>query len=892
MSHSTPQKKLIPFHRAAYYLPEMASVDLDIALHIEKLVVDISEDIVDTYDKLAHGPDTKWTAYRISYCIFLINMAHFTMDYVVKEEPPYDSIDEVVKIIGDTQVTRQTVEADVQTAKYLSQWISVFGTIIYAWSGFDQHITNRVSVDDFNKMIHYFQQNPEKHAEIRDKLERLRRHDVKMPDTAPGGNISIHYIKLFTSDAYKQLKIIDGTELSPYDDIQEVFPDVPAYKHIHIIVELPEVIHRFSRFRTPSPNLEVSSHCTSVLKRKNREERENRYPAILPGHESPTERATARFRIYENIHRTSYTIIETEGMRFSRISETKLRQRRTPLLKCVLVVNTLRAYEKMSDNEKHAQTSSSAMSEGVYIERRRSTSLDQDPGKLEAVVEQILANAIALQHQETHRRKSMPLKERNITEAIEVINSNVDNSLRRTSVAKEHYQFLVCGGTAGIGKTRYGQEVYRYLEEQWIPPPEWVTDDIPPHLEYILLDFIDGLVLDEFDNQLTPSIILGIRMAYVFYVQRQYMMTFKVFRAGAMNYKDYFLTGLVINGIRDSLELDDQQQFMLFLQIDEFQKIIGFEDRSTDEQLFNHMMNYLGPYMTGQTGTFVQTFLSGTAPYTLVKSKEPTSYSWAFVDCPLLSMSSRIEIMLYFATDCKVPEDRWILISWVHQLLSDTGGLPRALEYLFEHCFGRNHQHTQEFFDSIDDQDPNQIFNDVASDLDRRYSVKAFAEQHRNLALALIYRSIGVIPGTKLDIPSNEYPQITLELLERDKHLVLKDIGGGQVIVQLPFIFVYLYNQALHFATGILKDTFSPKRTIQWQDWEQFVAEFVVLRNNLLIQLGQETATIGEIYSGAFGNDDILNLRVRLRVLDVRRVREQFPSSLKLTNFTSGVPVE
>ncbi|RUS17129.1 hypothetical protein BC937DRAFT_90386 [Endogone sp. FLAS-F59071] len=113
-------------------------------------------------------------------------------------------------------------------------------------------------------------------------------------------------------------------------------------------------------------------------------------------------------------------------------------------------------------------------------------------------------------------------------------------------------------------------------------------------------------------------------------------------------------TGLVINGIRDSLALNDQQQFMLFLQIDKFQKIIGFEDWSTDKQLFNHMMCYLKPYMTGQMGTFVQTFLLSTAPYTLVKRKEPTLYSWAFVDvcycqCPLLSMLSRIEIILYFA---------------------------------------------------------------------------------------------------------------------------------------------------------------------------------------------------------------------------------------------------
>ncbi|RUP49243.1 hypothetical protein BC936DRAFT_142988 [Jimgerdemannia flammicorona] len=69
----------------------------------------------------------------------------------------------------------------------------------------------------------------------------------------------------------------------------------------------------------------------------------------------------------------------------------------------------------------------------------------------------------------------------------------------------------------------------------------------------------------------------------------------------------------------------------------------------------------------------------------------------------------------------------------------------------------------------------------------------------------------------------------------------------------MPFIFLDLYNQVLRFATGILEGAFSPKRTMQWQDWEQFVAEFTALRNNLLVQLGHKTATLREIYRGASG---------------------------------------
>ncbi|RUS23093.1 hypothetical protein BC937DRAFT_92511 [Endogone sp. FLAS-F59071] len=201
-----------------------------------------------------------------------------------------------------------------------------------------------------------------------------------MPDTAPGGNIAIYYIKLFAKkdttvgelkdlilikrkhdlqninsvnitlwkvsipiDELSKLDLhfkykINGTELLLFVNIQEAFPNAPAYKYIYIIIELLEVgqqffgSYYFSRFSTPSPNLK------------------NKYSAILPGHELPTEHAITR--LAKKLTCEYHQNIETEGMRFTRISETKLQQRCAPLLKCVLVVNTLRAFEKMSNNEK------------------------------------------------------------------------------------------------------------------------------------------------------------------------------------------------------------------------------------------------------------------------------------------------------------------------------------------------------------------------------------------------------------------------------------------------------------------------------------------------------------------------------------------------------------
>jgi len=45
----------------------------------------------------------------------------------------------------------------------------------------------------------------------------------------------------------------------------------------------------------------------------------------------------------------------------------------------------------------------------------------------------------------------MPLKDRNLDEAIEVINSNAINSTLGEQPSKDNYRFLVCGGAPGIG---------------------------------------------------------------------------------------------------------------------------------------------------------------------------------------------------------------------------------------------------------------------------------------------------------------------------------------------------------------------------------------------------------------------------------------------------------
>jgi len=289
--------------------------------------------------------------------------------------------------------------------------------------------------------------------------------------------------------------------------------------------------------------------------------------------------------------------------------------------------------------------------------------------------------------------------------------------------------------------------------------------------------------------------------------------------------------------------------------------------------------------MTGPpfTKTFVQTFFSGPEKRSIVATKQATMYSWAFVECPLLPLVDCVQIMRHFSEYYGFDDKKWILEPWIHHLLSDTGGLPRALEILFSEFFGRSHDSAQEFYEKIARHDARTFFEAVAGRLDDQYGIKDFAREHRNLALQLVYRSLGSIPTKKDDVLSTDAIDhgLSLEVLESNHHLILKGINDGEaVLIQLPFLFIYLYNKVLRIVDGSLAESFYPKRGTYWQAWEVFLAEFEAFRNNLLIHMGKETLQLRDIYRGAYGSEKTLNRHVKLFNLSVAQSRQQFPRTM------------
>ncbi|CAJ0749490.1 9451_t:CDS:2 [Entrophospora sp. SA101] len=346
-------------------------------------------------------------------------------------------------------------------------------------------------------------------------------------------------------------------------------------------------------------------------------------------------------------------------------------------------------------------------------------------------------------------------------------------------------------------------------------------------------------------------------------------MTFPTFRQTvlALNKEKYFNTDNVILGIREHLDLTGNQLLFLFLHNDEFQTIFDFKGWKADMKkdingnpkgIFKGILYNVGRFMIGNPNlSFIQPFLSGTAPQSVIRQREPTMYTFEFVNCSLLKMQSRIDIMKHFANSKGFPLDVWSMQEQMYFLLCDTGGLPRAIECLLKCCFGKRYEITEIFFQGIDLLDYNAIHNNLARDVDNMYTITTWVIEHNELAEAIIYRCLAAMPSMKSNILSVKYSD-TLESLEHDQHLILTDYAenDNRILITLPPIFIHLYIQALKLfvVVGKLSVSFLPGWKMEWHDFEILVAEYGAYGDKMSLET--EQGEIVDFKSGVIVNGD------------------------------------
>ncbi|KAF9342728.1 hypothetical protein BGX34_007750, partial [Mortierella sp. NVP85] len=227
----------------------------------------------------------------------------------------------------------------------------------------------------------------------------------------------------------------------------------------------------------------------------------------------------------------------------------------------------------------------------------------------------------------------MPPKDRNLKSVLGTISENVRKTLVK-SRPKADFDMLVCGGAPGIGKTRFGKELFNYLQNHWELPHPWTREQV--YLKYLYMDFGNGIQLVREDEGITdPSVIMGLRMAYCYFIEEQYSLTFETFRSLVREHMNLFTISGALEAISKHIGVKREQQLFLFLHIDEFQNIDKWgQDTGKDKAtFFKDMVRSLATFMhSSATTTFIQTFLSGTAPRAFVKIQEPTSVSFRFIE--------------------------------------------------------------------------------------------------------------------------------------------------------------------------------------------------------------------------------------------------------------------
>ncbi|KAF0446450.1 crinkler family protein [Gigaspora margarita] len=415
------------------------------------------------------------------------------------------------------------------------------------------------------------------------------------------------------------------------------------------------------------------------------------------------------------------------------------------------------------------------------------------------VIKNILKDDIASSFQQCDGSKKMPLKDRDFTEPLSTITSNVTNNLEG-STAKTDFHILASGGAPGIGKTRYGQELFDFLQTKWTLPVQWTTNGYRPHFEYLYLDFGGSIQLDEYDYRLAANEIIGLRIAYEFFVAKNYRMPFGSFRILALPYVRFFIIDVVLENIRRKLALKNTQQLFIFLHIDEFQLIDEWDEQdrtNPPKNLFKNMISALASYMLKPSQcAFVQVFLSGTAPKVIITAKKASKVSFKFVKCPMLSIVSMIQIVDYYAEKCGAEtfekgDYKWKLCYQFLQLIEDTGGLPRALQHLLKICFYSYNNCERTFFSTIHDQFFDKISQTTIERLNGLYNIHKVVKDNKLLAVELLHHCIEEIPVyTNECLDPNDHIH-TIENLESDAHIILSrcDYAFDRFLIKTPFFF-------------------------------------------------------------------------------------------------------
>jgi hypothetical protein len=113
------------------------------------------------------------------------------------------------------------------------------------------------------------------------------------------------------------------------------------------------------------------------------------------------------------------------------------------------------------------------------------------------------------------------------------------------------------------------------------------------------------------------------------------------------------------------------------------------------------------------------------------------------------------------------------------------GGLPRAISYLLEECFGKSFSWGRDFFQTISSQSFFPIFMRIADSVTRKYGLEGLVLKDKDTALQVLNHAIRNISITR-DVVLNG---VMVEQMEQDGHVFLHRVGTDHYFC-MPFLFM------------------------------------------------------------------------------------------------------
>jgi hypothetical protein len=138
-------------------------------------------------------------------------------------------------------------------------------------------------------------------------------------------------------------------------------------------------------------------------------------------------------------------------------------------------------------------------------------------------------------------------------------------------------------------------------------------------------------------------------------------------------------------------------------------------DECREDKLFRYIINVLACLVMKVISLLFKNFFREAA----IKEKEVSKTSLASIKCPMLTTKSMIQIVDFYAKKCgaeKINDEySWKLCNSFLQIIQDTGGLSRALQFILTICFNKLNDNGKAFFQNISGQDFDEIFRKLPS---------------------------------------------------------------------------------------------------------------------------------------------------------------------------------